>query len=380
MSATFTLSLHDHDIHDAGTDSPFEMEAYALGSADIAPIVKELLEARIKLALPCQPPWAASFFANGGHFVVLRDAFGKPVLAYSVELSKSRALPNHWLMRASHFGNTASGAAASAGVAALANLAGRQKNLLRVYLEVFSANTSVRQQIAQSASAHGFRQEPAPSTGYARTLRLDLADPIDDIFGTFSRSARRNIRAPGKKGFEIRAVDNEGHAARMSMLLAETLERTGGSPQHKDWARIIAFSKANPCLSRVAGCYAGGSNDPAALLSFAWGCHHGDHATHTSAASTRSLDSNLPLSYALAWDLICWAKQHGADWFDFGGVTAGSFGSDDALGGISDFKRFFTTDLISVGEGWTLEPSRLKGRLASLVGRSAGWLNSLRSR
>jgi lipid II:glycine glycyltransferase (peptidoglycan interpeptide bridge formation enzyme) len=75
------------------------------------------------------------------------------------------------------------------------------------------------------------------------------------------------------------------------------------------------------------------------------------------------------------WDLIVWAKRAGATWFDFGGVTAGTAGSGDPLGGISDFKRLFSKERAEVAEDWVLEPRKLVARLARLVRSGAAWLS-----
>lgn len=242
---------------------------------------------------------------------------------------------------------------------------------------MFSANAEVRQGIGHSASQHGFIRTRPPSTGYENTLALDLAKSDADLFLGFSHSARRNIRAPAKKGLAISSITEGKYAQRMASLLHETLGRTGGAQQGQDWNRVIAFSNAHPALSRIAGCFSPDSDLPEALLSFAWGCNHGDHATHTAAASTRTPGSNLPLSYATTWDLILWAKQHGVQWFDFGGITPGALGAADKLGGISDFKRFFSSQTVQVGEEWTLEPSKLKARLSQCIGKTAHWVHRL---
>src|SRR5207249_11101081 len=109
------------------------------------------------------------------------------------------------------------------------------------------------------------------------------------------------------------------------------------------------------------------------LLAFAWGCHHGDHAHYDAAASTRHTDLKLPLGYALAGDLIRWSKQNGATWFDFGGVTTGSrtCGDADPVGGISDFKRYFSKNIIEVGDEWVLEPRSIRAALARIIGKFA---------
>jgi lipid II:glycine glycyltransferase (peptidoglycan interpeptide bridge formation enzyme) len=120
---------------------------------------------------------------------------------------------------------------------------------------------------------------------------------------------------------------------------------------------------------------------PKALLAFAWSHHHGDHAHYDASGSTRNTDIKAPLAYALIWDLCLWAKQHGATWFDFGGITAGSAASGDAdpVGGISDFKRYFSKTVVSVGEEWMLEPRPLRAKLARSISRAISYVSGLRS-
>lgn len=360
-----------------GMTSGFTAQATALGDSAWRRVYDELCANRIPLPMQSHPDWQASLDSSGGYLVTLRDSAGTPVFAYLVELSSSRALPHHWLMRACRFGATDTVAVASAGVLELARLAARHKNLLRVYLEVFSANQAVRQGIGQCAGPLGFVRSQPLSKGYENTLALNLGKSEEALFQDFSPSARRNIRAATRKGLAIRTISSGVYAPRMSALLRETLARTGGSRSDQNWHRVIEFSNAHPELSRLAGCFLTDVDAPAALLSFAWGCNHGDHVTHTAAASTRRPGCNLPLSYAIAWDLILWAKHNGAQWFDFGGITEGSLGTADSLGGISDFKRFFGSDVISVGEEWTLEPSRIKAQVSRLIGSTARWIDRL---
>ena len=109
---------------------------------------------------------------------------------------------------------------------------------------------------------------------------------------------------------------------------------------------------------------------PEALLAFGWACHHGDHAEYCTTASTRIPGSRLPLTHPLAWDLIRWAREHGARWFDFGGVSAGGLASADPLGGISDFKRSFSRQIETVGSEWVFEPRPGRARVARALARA----------
>ena len=80
---------------------------------------------------------------------------------------------------------------------------------------------------------------------------------------------------------------------------------------------------------------------------------------------------SLATSYALIWDLIGWAIDLKAPWFDLGGVTGGQVGGDDPLGGISTFKRNFSRDLAEVSEEWTLVLRPARERIADALGRVA---------
>ena len=132
------------------------------------------------------------------------------------------------------------------------------------------------------------------------------------------------------------------------------------------------------------GLFGHGKSEPDTLLAFAVGHNHGDHVQYSHAASTRDTGGlPLPLGYALAWHIICWGKDLGAEWFDFGGITQGSHDSGDRLGGISDFKRYFTKTVETVGDEWVLEVRPVRSFVARVLSTTAAALGqaacSLRS-
>lgn len=76
-------------------------------------------------------------------------------------------------------------------------------------------------------------------------------------------------------------------------------------------------------------------------------------------------DLRVPLGYALVWDIACWGKRLGAQWLDLGGVTSGRLGDpEDPLGGISDFKRTFSTHTRRVADHLESQPQSLRARAA----------------
>jgi lipid II:glycine glycyltransferase (peptidoglycan interpeptide bridge formation enzyme) len=226
-------------------------------------------------------------------------------------------------------------------------------------LDVFSRNESVLQQAAVALEAAGFH--PCRSSSYVHTLVVDLQPTEEQIFASFRPSARRKVRQLEKHALEIRSIDHP-YVARLEQLIIETLQRTDGTYVPQDWPARIALSQSHPHLSRIIGVFRTDRAGPEALVSFLWGAMHGDHGQYRDGGSTR-VESGVPLSYALMWDLMRWAKRQGAHWFDLGGVTDGH--KDDAtdlLGGISDFKRHFTTHAERVGDGWVLNAMTLRAR------------------
>ena len=100
-----------------------------------------------------------------------------------------------------------------------------------------------------------------------------------------------------------------------------------------------------------------------------------------AGASTRPTDQHrVGIVHPLFWDLIGWAKRTGGTWFDLGGVTAGTVGSGDPVGGISDFKRLFSKDAIDVAEDWVFTPRRLPAGVATLLSTGAAWLSRVARR
>jgi lipid II:glycine glycyltransferase (peptidoglycan interpeptide bridge formation enzyme) len=166
----------------------------------------------------------------------------------------------------------------------------------------------------------------------------------------------------------MREVTQDVYAARMNELLQETFSRTGGHVPERDWSARIKLSADHPDISRIIGLFRTDVEGPESLIAYAWGCHSGDHVYYSEAASTRETgDIKVPMAYALMWDLILWSKRTGADWFDMGGVTRGTHEGDDPLGGISDFKRYFSKEIVRVREEWILDDHTWLASVAATI-------------
>lgn len=326
-----------------------------------------LLAAGLPLPLTHRCAWATRKPSQGAWFVAIRDHSGAYQAGIGVQVSPSRALPGHLLLRAERFGDALTSSARDAALRALARVAVLDRRILRLHVEVFTTDDVVRTEIARAAAELGLHTAE-PGRCYSHTVLVDLAPDEDKIFACLHSTARRHIRAVSKKPVELRVIDDVGLTHRLDSLLQETLARTGGDPNPHDWPTIIRFSTQHPSLSRLVGLFRTDGSGEESLLAFAWGRAQGRFVEYATAASTRETDLKMPLVYPLAWDLIVWAKRVGAGHFDFGGISPGSHADEeDRLGGISDFKRYFTTDRVRVGEEWILEPHPLKAALAHAV-------------
>lgn len=292
-----------------------------------------------------------------------RDAAGRPVGAVGVTSRPARGLGALVVLRAAHVAMPADEGAAAALAAALEAELAATPRAVRLDVELFDRDLMRRRPFAEALAARGFT--PTPVNGYVRTIAVDLRPDEDAILASFSRSARRNVRALDKHPVTLRPIVDEALIPRIEALYRETFARTGGAVVMPDFRLPIASTRTAPHVSRFSGLFRDDDPSPEGLVAFAWGQHHGDRAEYSHGASSRQPDLKVPLVYPLLWDLMSWARREGAVWFDMGGVTLGTDASpDDPLGGISDFKRFFSEEMVEVTEEWSLAGRSMLARLA----------------
>jgi hypothetical protein len=286
----------------------------------------------------------------------------------AIRVHSSRSLPGFRILRVERFGGNVPEAAHDATLHAFAKLARGLSRILRLHVELFSPAPGTLSGMAAAANRAGLHPSTEPRC-YGETSLVDLGGDTEALLGRFHATARRHIRAVAKHPVAVRTVDDLALAERMNDLLRETLRRTGGAFESHDWKAILRYSVDYPERSRVIGLFRTDRCGPESLIAYAWGCFHGDHAHYSTAASTRASDLRLPRAYSLAWELMQWARAQGATYFDFGGLTAGSHGDSDPLGGISDFKRYFNGTPARVGEEWVVEPHPALARLGKALHR-----------
>ena len=335
---------------------------------------RELLERGVPLPATQRLAWSSVEPGTATWFVAVVDGESTCRYGMGVRVARSRALPGHLLMRVERLDPAVDLGACEAAVQALATLARRRwPRVLRVSVELFSLDAVARARLATRLTHLGFRPVERPRM-YRFTAIVDLSGDEAAIFARLHRSARRNVRTTEKSGLVVRTIDDPALAPRLDTLAREAFARTAGRYRQESWGAIIELSRRQPELSRLVGLFRQTVDEPDSLLAFEWGCMHGDHAQSIAAGSTRPSGTRTPLAHALVWDLISWAKQQGARYFDLGGITHGALGSADPLGGISDFKRSFGATVVEVGAEWSLEPHPLATRVAGALSRLAAAL------
>jgi len=323
---------------------------------------QELRAAGVPMAIADRAIWATEDRGLQPRFLLARDASGRACGGVAIEESRTRALPGHVVLKVRRFGNGLPIEVCRGLAEALASVAKNAPRVLRLQVNVFSPDN--REAIDGIFKEIGFAEVQPPSS-YRHTLVIDLKPTDDEVFATFSKSARQAIRDTTKKGLKSIILTEPKYAERLNQLQEEALRRTGGDFHADDWEETLRLSREHPNLSCIFGLFLGDGTAPEDMVAFSWVMNQGDHGEYRAAGSTRRSDIKVSLGYLPVWEMIRWSKATGAIWFDMGGVTLEGSG-DSALEGISAFKRYFSQKVAEVGSEWAFEPSPAKAKFASL--------------
>lgn len=280
-------------------------------------------------------------------------------------------LYRHVVATAPAFGALVPASCRADAVAALVDAVRGDARTLRLTVGLFDRTPERRLEIASLLARAGLVRREKPDA-YEWTIAVPMADDATMLAG-FGTSTRRNLRLVAKAPVRIEVVASAEYADRLNEIAAASLRRTGGVFVPRDWRRAIALSAQHPDRLRLVGVFRAdleAPRSPEALIAFAWGWMHGDRCEYNEAGSMRLPDFKAPLSHGLVWELMRWGRDHGAAWFDLGGVTTSSVSDNcDSLGGISEFKRGFGQEMVQVHEEWVLEATTLRAAIARTVRR-----------
>lgn len=314
--------------------------------------------------------WIRDVEERAHWFVALHGANG-PVAGVPAARLTTLSLPGHSRLRVVRFGHDIKPAHARALLVALRELVEDEPRLLSVHVEVFEPEAARRDATGAIAQELGFRRSSIDRS-YQWTARVDLLPDESAIFAGFSRSCRRSVREPERKGLRVEPFSDTRWAPRMARLWKETFARTGARAPHRDWTRRLTFAETHPDLVRFVGTFDPTRPGDESLLAFACGMNQGDYAVYSDGASAE-LESRVPLSYTPVWELMRWARSAGCAWFDMGGVSLRDGGATE---GITEFKLRFADDVVEVGAEWVYAPASIRSWIAERarrVGRALRW-------
>ncbi len=352
-----------------------EVAHFSATSAEHQHVERGLLAAGICLPMSHRTS-AIQAHEEEGLFVAVKDS-RQWVGGLFIQQRRIAALPGYSLWRIDNLGDAMPAEAREPVLRYVLGLVRRNKRVVRLNVGLFSRDASVRSHLGSILDHLGFARTEA--NVYTRTIAVDLRSTEAELLSSFNNSVRKQLKefARTKIPVSIQPIADPSLAPRMNELMQQTMARTGGRFTPVDWASRIALAKSNPELCRIVGVVHGDITGEDRLLAFVYGCHHGMHAQYSDGASARQL-GRVPLMYPLLWELLRWARDSGAHWFDMGGVTAGHFGvGQDPLGGISDFKRRFSNEVIDVAEEWVFEPTSLVAVLARRLNEVLNLVRSL---
>lgn len=281
-----------------------------------------------------------------------------------LQVTRSRAVPWLNVVRVPRYGR---GFSAEQGVSiaqALAALA-RSRPVLRMHVETWSERDEEREMLGAALSDAGFVQTPRMRS-YSRTIWMDLGSDEESLWSSLHATGRRHVRAAEKKGYSVGVVDDPAALPYLEEIFQEAFERTDGDSPYVNWSNLFEVANDPATPVRMVGLFDDEQADRTDPVGFAVAVLHGEVAEYRHSGSRRDDHIRVPVLYAPTWDLMLWARQRGARWWDFGGVPA-SPDDDDPRAGIARFKRYFCRNEVDVGEEWVLEPRPWAARIARLA-------------
>jgi len=330
-------------------------------------------ESGVPLAFSDLELWHAVGLGPGSTLCAIHDEQEKLVGGFAVQRWPSRALPGHCILRLERLGESIPEGAERATVGAVLALARRAPRVLRVVAELHDRDAARRARMAGALRAAGFYRKDQLRM-YDRTLAIDLQRGDQTLLDSFSTRARREIRRAERFPLSVITIEDNALVPQLEEIHRQTYARTGGRASAQPWTRLVAAAREVPDRLRIFGVMLTDAGT-ARLVSFALVLRHGTFAVYHTAGSTRLANRRIPLAYPAIWALMRWARNTGATWFDFGGLTRGTSESEgDPVGGVSEFKRNFGGEELVIGEDWQFDAAPLRQRLVQAAGRVLSFL------
>lgn len=207
---------------------------------------------------------------------------------------------------------------------------------------------------------------------FRNTVTIDLTQPEDDILMAMSGNTRRKVRQARKKDVTIR----EATVADLDTLYALydiTGDRNDFLIRPKEyylklWQYVMENDLAHALIAEYEG------TPIAQVILF----HFADTCWYFYGASSNKERNRMP-NYALQWEAMKWAKNHGYKVYDMWGAP-NDFTEDDPMWGVFMFKQGFRGTTERRLGAWDYAPLGLAYSLyTEALPRVREWMRSLRS-
>ncbi|QBD79234.1 peptidoglycan bridge formation glycyltransferase FemA/FemB family protein [Ktedonosporobacter rubrisoli] len=193
-------------------------------------------------------------------------------------------------------------------------------------LEAGTAAADLAVKYLASAQAH-----PIHPVQPLRTISLDLAPTEETLLAQMKEKWRYNIRLAARKGVSIREAETiEDLEAWYNLLQVTGTRDKFGIHTFAYYVDMWRLFKAQNALRVLLAEHNG------QLLAGIFVGHFASQAAYMYGASSNEQRQLMP-NYLLQWEAIRWAKQQGADLYDFWGIPD-TDDPNEAMAGVYRFK------------------------------------------
>lgn len=169
-------------------------------------------------------------------------------------------------------------------------------------------------------------------------MPLSIAADATELLQSFHHKTRYNIRLAGRRGVTVRE-GRKNELPEFYKLLQETAERDRFLIRGFEYYEALWQNMIEPGHARL---FVAHYNEEMIAATIVFRC--GKKAWYIYGASGNRHRNVMP-NYLLQWEMILWAKQHGCEVYDFGGVS-GEVDPGHPLYGLYRFKKGFGAKLV----------------------------------
>jgi hypothetical protein len=234
----------------------------------------------------------------------------------------------------------------------LMHLCKNHTKLMSVRMQPYMPGTKKLESVHKLLSELGFIEVGPVSN--IKTRMIDLRPSIEDLLSSFSANGRARLKIKSKDidKVEVKEICNVATIPFLQNALNASFKRS--IKKECPYNFLPLFLRATQFANEVImlGFYF--KEEASEPKAFVTGIGHGSIVEYSVGGSLS--DSRLrqfPFNHILMWQLAIRAKNNGSELLDMGGITSGA--DDDALGGITNFKRFFPGFELSTGREMELK-------------------------